>query len=361
MHFDPLKDPRRKIKGNFKYPLDEILFLSISALISGFNQWQSIHIFGLKKEEWLKKYFPFEHGIPSPDTLERVFSFLEPLHFEECFRHWVNEISELTKGEVIAIDGKTSRGSFDKYLDISAKHIVSAYATKAHVCLGQQVVDQKSNEITAIPELLELLCVQGCLVSIDAMGCQQAIAEKIVKKEANYLLAVKLNQKGLHEQIEKVFDLTALHDQQSHYDTGHGRVETRKCSVINDLTFLDGKQKWEEIKAIIKIKTERYNKTSEKTSTEKRYYISSADLSAAVFNKSIRSHWAVENNLHWMLDVSFGEDGSRKRKKNHAINFNIMAKMALTLLKKSPEKMPISHKKNNAILDDQFRAKLLGF
>jgi len=343
------------------YPLDEILFLSISALVCGLNDWQSTVIFGKQKLEWLRKFFPYKNGIPSADTLERVFSAIDTEQFEKCFRNWVNDISKLTQGEVVAIDGKTIRGSYDTVSGNKAKHIVSAYATQAHLCLGQEITDQKSNEITAIPQLLDLLSIKSCMISIDAMGCQQKIATKIIEKKADYLLAVKLNQKDLHEQVDKVFGLSALTDVDTDLQVGHGRVETRKCSVITDLTFLDGQEKWTGLKSIVKIETGRYNKTTEKTTTEKRYYISSADCSAKTFNKNIRSHWAIENNLHWMLDVSFGEDSSRRRTKNHAVNYNIMAKTALGLIKQSPEKMPMSHKKHNAILNDTFREKLLGF
>jgi len=342
------------------YPIEELLFLAISALVCGINDWQKTVIFGDQKLEWLRKYFPYKNGICSPDTFERLFSAIDVTQFEECFRNWVNDISKLSQGEVIAIDGKTMRGSYDIAKGTNAQHIVSAYATQAHLSLGQEVVNQKSNEITAIPELLNLLSINGCVVTIDAMGCQHKIATKILDKNADYILAAKLNQKDLHEQIEKVFGLTRIADTDTNIDTGHGRVETRKCCVINDLTFLDGKEKWDGIKSIVKIETERYNKTTQLTNKEMRYYISSLNDSASIFNQNIRSHWAIENNLHWMLDVSFGEDQSRRRLKNHAVNYNIMAKTALGLLKNSPQKIPISHKKQKAILNDDFRAKILG-
>lgn len=343
------------------YPLYEILFLSISAMICGINDWPGIVIFGNRKIGWLRKFFPYKNGVPSHDTLERVFSMLDSDHFEQCFRDWINSISKLTLGEVVAIDGKCMRGSYDHLKGIKAGHVVSAYATHSHLCLGQQLTDSKSNEITAIPELLDALAIKGCMVSIDAMGCQKDIAVKIRDKQADYLLAVKLNQKGLHEQIEKVFDLTEIASKNTDINVGHGRVETRICSVINDLTFLDGKECWPDLRAITRIESERYNKTDGKTNNEIRYYISNAGYNAESFNQRIKSHWAVENNLHWMLDISFGEDGSRRRKGNHAINFNILAKTALTLIKQNPEKIPVSHKKRNAILDDEYRENILGF
>lgn len=329
-------------------------------MICGINNWQGTVIFGNNKIDWLRKFFPYKNGISSPDTLERVFSMLDSDHFERCFRNWVKSISKLSDGELVAIDGKCMRGSYDNYSGQKARHVVSAYATHAHLCLGQQITDQKSNEITAIPELLDALALKGCTVSIDAMGCQKDIAVKIRDKNADYILAVKQNQKGLHEQVEKVFALTGITCEDTDISTGHGRVETRKCSMINDLTFLDQKEDWIDIRSIIRIESERYDKTSAKTTNKTRYYISSADCNAQYFNKKIRSHWAIENNLHWMLDISFGEDSSRRRKNNHAINFNIMAKTALTLIKHSLHKMPVSHKKRHAILDDNFREKILG-
>ena len=345
------------------YPLNELLFLSISALVSGINDWQSTVIFGEEKLEWLRKFFPYKHGIPSVDTLERLFSALDPVSFETCFRKWVNQISTLTDGEVIAIDGKTMRGYYETHSNLPAKHVVSAYATQAHICLGQELTDQKSNEITAIPQLLNLLALKGCMVSIDAMGCQTKIASTIRKQEAHYLLAVKKNQKDLHQQVEKLFNMGALSSVSIEENIDHGRAESRTYSVINDLTFLDGKEQWIDLQSIVKVKTKCFNKTTKKTTHQNRYYISSADNDAKMFNQQIPSHWAIEYNLHWMLDVSFGEDKSRRRKNNHAINFNIMAKTALGLIKShpNPKKTPLSHKKRRAILNDSFRERLLGF
>ncbi len=286
-----------------------------------------------------------------------MFAALDPDHFEKCFLNWITRTSKLTDGEVVAIDGKCLRGSYDHVNEKKAKHVITAYATQAHLCLGQKVTDQKSNEITAIPDLLEILAIKGCMVSIDAMGCQKNIAKKIRDKEADYLLAVKENQKGLYQQIENAFEQTAIESTDTDLTVGHGRVETRKCSLIKDLTLIDKKADWPDLSSIIRIESERYNKTTAKTSTETRYYISSADHSSKSFNQNIRSHWAIENNLHWMLDISFGEDGSRRRKDNHAVNYNILAKTALTLIRQCPKKMPVSHKKLNAILCNKFRTQ----
>lgn len=290
-----------------------------------------------------------------------MFAALDPDHFEKCFLNWVNKTGKLTDGEVVAIDGKCLRGSYDCINEKKAKHVITAYATQAHLCLGQKVTNQKSNEITAIPDLLETLAIKGCMVSIDAMGCQKNIAKKIRDNEADYLLAVKENQKGLYQQIENAFEQTAIESTDTDLTVGHGRVETRKCSLIKDLTLIDKKEDWLDLSSIIRIESERYNKTTAKTNTETRYYISSADHNAKSFNQNIRSHWAIENNLHWMLDISFGEDGSRRRKGNHAVNYNILAKTALTLIRQCPKKMPVSHKKMNAILCNKFREEIIGF
>jgi predicted transposase YbfD/YdcC len=342
------------------YPLNELLFLSLSALISGMNDWQSTIIFGEEKLDWLQQYFPYKYGIPSADTLERLFASLDPVEFEKCFRKWVNEISHLTDGEVIAIDGKTICGSYDKLNNVKAKHIVTAYATQSHISLGQEVTAEKSNEITAIPKLLEMLCINGCLVSIDAMGCQKEIISSIRQKDAHYLVAVKQNQKGLHQQVEKMFQGNSKKMIHVERNVDHGRVEIRKCTVVDNLKFFDDKEDWLDIKSVIMIETEVFNKTTKHTGFQKRFYISSALHYAEKFNSCIRSHWAIENSLHWMLDVSFGEDGARRRKNNHAINFNLMAKTALGLIKNNTDKIPMSHKKRKASFNNNYREKILG-
>ena len=290
-----------------------------------------------------------------------MFAALDPDHFEQCFLNWVNNTSKLTQGELVAIDGKRLRGSYDHIKEVKAKHVITAYATQSHLCLGQKVTDQKSNEITAIPELLEILAIKGCMVSIDAMGCQKNIAKDIRSKQADYLLAVKENQKGLYQQIEKAFDQTTIDSTNTDINVGHGRVETRKCSLIIDLCLIEKKQDWVDLSSIVRIESERYNKTTTQTNKEVRYYISSASDTAKSFNQKVRSHWAIENNLHWMLDVSFGEDRSRRRKDNHAVNYNILAKTALTLIRQYPNKMPVSHIKLNAILCNKIREKIIGF
>lgn len=358
--FSELKDPRRTIKGNHLYPLNEILFLCISAVISGADNWTSISLFGNSKINWLRKYFPYENGIPSHDVLGKVFSAIDADAFSRCFVSWINSIAKLTEGEVIAIDGKTICNSDDKSTGKSAIHVVSAFASENRLCLGQKAVDAKSNEITAIPQLLELIAIKGCIVTIDAMGCQKSIAKSIVEKGADYLLMVKGNQEELKQQVEKVFSISSTKDACQTTDMGHGRIEHRKCQVIDQLDFLDDKQDWAGLKSIARIISERICKQTGKESTETRYYISSLPADAAKINKAIRNHWAVENNLHWSLDVVFKEDGSLKKKGNSALNYNIITKMALTLIdqERSTKKSKPS-KRLLAALNDNYRAKVL--
>jgi predicted transposase YbfD/YdcC len=359
-YFSGMKDPRRTNRGHHLYPLDEILFLCISAVISGMDDWTSISMFGRSKVAWLRQYYPYVHGIPSHDVLGKVFAALDPIKFSECFRQWINSIAELTGGEVVAIDGKTIRGSDDKASGIAALHVVSAYAAGNRLCLGQQAVSEKSNEITAIPALLKLLELKDCIITIDAMGCQKAIAGVIIEKEADYVLMVKDNQQELRQQVEKVFTLNNKTEADVTIDFGHGRIEQRTCQAIDELVFLDGREEWPGLKSVAKIISERTDKRSGKKSTDTRYYISSLPAKPKVIGKAVRNHWAIENNLHWTLDVIFKEDNSLKKKGNSALNYNVIAKMALTMIERETESKNSKPKKRQlAALDDDFRSKLL--
>lgn len=359
-HFNSLKDPRRTDKGNYFYPLQEILFLTISAVISGADGWTMIHEFGKTKLDWLRKFFPYEKGVPSHDVLGKLFAKLDDKEFSKCFTDWVNSISVFTEGEVVAIDGKTICKSNIKSKSKAALHVVSAYASENRLCLGQEVVDQKSNEITAIPNLLKILELKGCIVTIDAMGCQKQIAKTIRKKEADYVLMLKGNQQSLKEQVEKLFQRGTASNIDTHVDSGHGRVETRICEVITDLSFLDDKEHWADLKSIIRIKSERHDKASDKTTHETRYYISSLAATAEQANNVIRKHWAIENNLHWSLDVLFKEDASLKKNGNSATNYNIVLKLALAMIEKEKSrKLSKPVKRLTAALDDKYRERIL--
>lgn len=354
-----MTDKRRSSKGNFKHELLDIVFLVVSATVSSCNDWESIEVFGESQLEWLRKYYPFNNGIPSHDTMSRVFSSLDPKVFGQYFIEWTQEICKLSKGDLVAIDGKTIRRSYDKKGEKSAIHIVSAYAEKNRICLGQIQTSEKSNEITAIPELIDLLYLKDATVSIDAMGCQKKIVEAIRLKKADYLIAVKNNQKSLYEEIKNLFTVTKPTSEHFSHDVDHGRAEIRKCQVINDLTFLDERKGWEDLYGVVKVETEITEKSSQKTTGETRYYITSSKSQAKDLNAMIRGHWSVENNLHWMLDVVFNEDQSRRRLGNSAANFNIIAKIALALIERVPLKRSKRQRRFKAGFDPVFREKVL--
>ncbi len=359
-HFTTLNDPRRTTKGNFYYPLQEILFLTICAVLSGFKEWTVIETFGNTKLDWLRKFYPYKHGIPSHDVLGKVFSRLDPVNFNRCFTEWINDLSKITEGEIISIDGKSIRGSGDSNIKKSAIHIVSAYASENRLCLTQTTVDSKENEIVAIPRILELLEIKNCVVTLDAMGCQKEIAKTIIEKKADYVLMVKDNQEELSEQVKKLFKHHKTPKSSETLDHGHGRVETRKCEVIDELTFFDERESWIGLKTLVKITSTRYIKKTGEETTECRYYISSLPADPARLNYVIRSHWAIENKLHWNLDVVFGEDAALKKKDNAAINFNIINKFVLTILEKDKTtKGSKPSKRAKAALDDNFREGLL--
>lgn len=355
-----MEEPRTTYRGNLRHTLLDIIFLVVSAVVSGSNNWKEIEAFGKSQVQWLRKFVPLKNGIPSHDTLGRVFSILDYEKFSQGFIEWVQTISNLTNGEVVAIDGKRLCGSSDKALGLKAIHMVSAFASENGLCLGQTICDEKSNEIFAIPSLLEILSIKGCTVTIDAMGCQRKIAEKIIKKEANYILAVKENQKGLHEQVVKMFEIKKPQSVDIDLDSGHGRIETRKCEIISDLAFFDTDIEWTGLKNIARIESERFIQADNKTQNETRYYISSLDVDAKTMNSMIRKHWRIENNLHWMLDVNFEEDSSTRRKGNSAKNFNLVSKIAMSLLtKENSEKNSMAIKRYKAALDPVYREMVL--
>ena len=317
--------------------------------------------FACSKEEFLKKFLKLDNGIPSKDTINRTFSAIDSDQFESCFIEWVNSISTITKGQVIAIDGKTLRGAKSNGKK-SPVHMVSAWANENNLVLGQVRVNEKSNEITAIPTLIENLMIKDCIVTIDAMGTQTDIAEKIINNGADYILAVKENQKQLLEEIKDEFKFSKNIETDTNIDIGHGRIETRTCSVISDFLFIENKNdKWKKLKQVIKIESIREFKNSEKQ-TEKatRYYISNLNNKAKQYQTNIRSHWGVENKLHWTLDVAFSEDASRKRNKNAAQNYSILLKIALNLLKnEKTEKQGIAGKRLKAGWNEQYLLKVL--
>lgn len=358
--FAKIDDPRSHI--NKLHKLEEILLIGIVSVICGAETWDQMVRFAKSKEEFLRKFLELPSGIPSKDTINRTFAAIDSDQFESCFIEWVNSMSTLFKGQVVAIDGKTIRGA-KSHGNKSPIHMVSAWACENNLVLGQVKTDEKSNEITAIPELLKVLALEDTIVTIDAMGCQEKIASAIIEKGADYILAVKENQKHLYEDIDFEFKVTDQAQQSISLDYGHGRIETRKASIITNLNEIEGTKKWKNLKTIIKINSIREFKNSNKPPEKAtRYYISSLTASAEDFQKSIRSHWAIENNLHWTLDVAFSEDASRKRAGNAAQNYSTILKIALNILKNDDAKKgSIKSKRLEAAWNEEYLAQILNF
>lgn len=315
--------------------------------------------FGEVNLEWFRNFFPYQKGVPSNVTLGRVFSLIDIEHFNELFTNWAMGLKLHGAGQTIAIDGKRLRGSYDKAVEKPALHVVSAFSVETGICIAQKSCDAKSNEITTIPEILTKID-KGAIITIDAMGCQKHIAKKIIENRSDYILAVKQNQDELHSQVTKMFNIKSAQTTDKSIDSGHGRIETRSCAVVNDLKFMDDKQEWAGLKSLIRIETVRTEKITGKTEYNTRYYISSLDQDAKEFNQCIRNHWAIENNLHWVLDEVFGEDRSRRRKS--AESYNIIAKIALALLKKAKlRKNSLTEMRMKAGWSVDYRQELLSF
>jgi len=367
-YLEALEDPR--IDRTKKHDLIDILVIAICAAICGAKTWIDIEDFGNSKIEWFSKFLNLKHGIPSHDTFRRIFLLLNPEKFLEVFLCWIKALTKDTELEQICIDGKTLRKSFTRGKASSAIHMVNAWSTGASLALGQLKSDGKKNEIKTIPKLLDLLDIKGCIVSIDAMGCQKSIAKKIISKDADYLLALKGNQQYLDERVQKCFkDLekpgpkTVIVDKHISNDDGRGRFEERKCTVI---TTKEGKnlgvnplEKWPNLNSLVEISSKRIDVNTGVYSEEKRYYISSAKGSAEDFLKGVRSHWEIENKLHWVLDVVFKEDNCRTRAGHSAENFSLLRQFALNLIKKEPSKKAIRRKQNIAGWDETFLLKIL--
>lgn len=361
-HFASLTDPRRR---KVTYPLINIVTIAVCAVIAGADDFVTIAAWGRQKRAWLARFLDMTSGVPSHDRFNAVFKAIRPAEFERCLLSWITALHEVTAGQLVAIDGKTLRQSFDKAGAKSAIHMVSAWATANHISLGQVVVDEKSNEITAIPELLELLDVSGCLVTIDAMGCQAEIAGKIIEGQADYVLAVKGNQPTLHDGIVDFF-LGHMEDdfarvKVSRHETvehGHGRDEHRTYYVCDVPEDLPDRARWRGLKRIgVAISdTVRGGKSCD----DVRYYILSRRLSARGFGAAVRGHWSIENSLHWQLDISFGEDRSRIRKGHADANFAVVRRMALSLLKnEKSEKVGVKAKRLTAAWNEDYLQKVL--
>jgi predicted transposase YbfD/YdcC len=328
-HFDSIEDPRSE--RNALYSVSEILLVTLCAVICGAEGWADVENYGKHKLEHLRSYLDYANGTPSDDTIRRFYRSIDPSVFEKLFRDWVEKLAKKSDVKVIAIDGKSSRHSFDT--NSSMLHIVSAFATEARIVLGQEKVMEKSNEITAIPKILDWLDVKGHIITIDAMGCQYKIADKILSKEGDYIFSLKGNQGNLAEDVTQHFEHynSQIKNVYTENDKGHGRIETRTCSIIEDVAWLKADHKhWNSIQSIIRIESTR--EMGDKKTVERRYYISSLNTSAEKMLKAIRSHWGIENSLHWILDMSFNEDYSRIRKGNAPHVMAILRHVATNLL-----------------------------
>jgi predicted transposase YbfD/YdcC len=362
-HFQDLQDPR--VERTRKHPLINVVFIAVCGVLSGANSFAAIHEFACDRRQWFARYLDLSNGIPSDDTLGRVLARLDPGAFEKCLLSWMQAVQEVTANRLVAIDGKTVRGSYDRRGGTAAIHMVSAWATENKLSLGQVVVDQKSNEITAIPELLQLLDVSGAVVTIDAMGCQKEIAARIRQGGGDYVLAVKQNQPTLHEQVTEAVTAALEEQEGTSYDehqtveSGHGRQEVRTYAILPAPETVDPEDQWRDLSAVGVAFSERTDSRGH-YSLEARYYILSTLLSAQEFAGAVRGHWGIENNLHWQLDVSFREDECRVHRDHAPANLSVIRRFALGLLKRETGcKRGIEIKRLKCAASDEYREKAL--
>jgi predicted transposase YbfD/YdcC len=361
-HFRRLNDPR--IQGRTRHLLADIIVMAICGVIANCDGWRDMALFAQKREAWFKRFLKLPHGIPSHDTFERVFNLLDPRAFQTCFITWIKEISDLVGLRHIAIDGKSLRHSFHHRAGFGMLHAVSAWATEQHLILGQVMTDAKSNEITAIPKLLELLDLHGALVTIDAMGCQKAIAKQVVDQGGAYVLTVKQNQERLLEDIQNTVEKAlegmlpaAEVETYTKRESGHGRKEERSYIVIHHVEGIRDRDQWKQLTTVGMCRSERT--VNGETTDEVRYFIGSRRLSARTYAKVLRGHWGIENNLHWQLDVTFAEDKSTIYKRNGGENFAGLRRVALSLIKRNPRYESIGRRRKAAAIDPDFLAEIL--
>lgn len=361
--FESLHDPRNQ--NSIDHLMLDILMLTVCAVICGAESWVDVYNYGVAKQEWLKKFLSLPNGIPSHDTIERLFARLRPEQLQGCFLSWVQEAFEISGGQLIAVDGKTLRSSYERGGKKGMIHMVSAWATQNRLVLGQRKVDEKSNEITAIPELLKLLELEGATVSIDAMGCQSQIAAQIVEQGGDYVLALKGNQGNLWEDTKQLFaqafeqEFRGIeHDVYETQQKAHGRVETRRYWVMGNAEYLIGAEKWPNLKTIGCVESSRQVDDHPPT-IEQRYYLLSLPLDASQFAAAVRGHWGIENQLHWILDVAFREDRARSTSGYAGENLAVIRHIALNLLtQEKSAKGGIQARRHKAGWDDRYLEKI---
>ena len=370
-HFATLTDPRSD--HTKQHALLDILTITLCAVICGADGWTEVEAFGHAKLPWLRTFLALPHGIPSHDTVGRVFAALDPEQFQQCFLGWVQAVvtrtsGVLTAGQVVALDGKTLRRSHDRTNGKAALHLVSAWATENRLVLGQIAVDAKSNEITAIPALLQVLSLHGCIVTIDAMGCQTAIAQTVLDRGADYVLALKGNQPATEQAVREVFAdaqthgfRELAHDHHRTVEKGHGRIEERRCWTISDpeaLAYVNAEGRWPGLHTIAMVEADRT--IGETTSRETRYYLSSLAGTARQISEAVRGHWGIENRLHWVLDIAFREDDCRVRQGYAAQNLTAVRHLALNLLRQERTAMAgVKARRLRAGWDEQYLLKVL--
>jgi predicted transposase YbfD/YdcC len=359
-HFRRLIDPR--VSGRTKHRLIDLLVMALCGIIANCDDWPDIALFAQQRESWFRRFLGLPGGIPSHDTFERVFAALNPRALEACCLAWLRAVAGLAGIEHIAIDGKSLRGSGNAKL--GALHLVSAWATQAQVSLGQVAVEGKGNEITAIPKLLELLDLDGALVTIDAIGCQKGIAKRIVGRGGDYVLVVKANQERLlddiQETVARALDgaLPARRVRQcTTTERGHGRGEERSCVAIEDVGGIRDRSAWPHVRVVGMCRRERT--VNGETTTEVSYFIGSRRMAARRYLAALRNHWGIENNLHWQLDVSFHEDASRVANRHGAENLSLFRKLALSLLKQNPRQETMARKRKAAAVDPRYLAEII--
>jgi predicted transposase YbfD/YdcC len=365
-HFAALDDPR--VERTRLHPLINVLTIAIAAVICGAESWDEIAAFGEARAGWFGTFLDLSHGVPSHDTFNRVFAALDPAQFEACFLAWVRVVRPALPAQAVALDGKTVRRSHDRHRGKAAVHLVSAWAADQRLVLAQAKVDDKANEIAAIPEVLRALEVRGCLITIDAMGCQRAIARQVLDQGADYVLALKDNQPSLAADVRECFAQAqasgyadVAHDAQEAVDKGHGRLEIRRRWVITDpdvLAWVQAEHDWPGLTAIGMVQTER--RSAEATTIGTRYYLLSRPLSARALGEVVRGHWGIENQVHWVLDVSFGEDRSRIRRGVAAANAALLRRIALNVIRQHPwKRYSIKARRLIAAWNDAYRLQLL--